>query len=104
MFGLKVFAIMTVLLPAASARVAPHRVDFIEKPALRVLVPESAAYVGGEQFILNDAAHGEVQLFVDADEERHIRRIFWIQREGYLPTRPELHYNYGRDNARVSLG
>ena len=103
MHSLKVIAIMAALGSAPSARVLPHGVDFLDECALTVRVPETAAYVGGEQFVLHDAANAEVQLFVDADRQHRIHRIFWIQRESYLPTRPDMHYNYARDNIRASL-
>src|SRR5207237_10808278 len=36
----------------------------------------------------------ELHAFVDADPQKNVQRLYWVQFEGYLPTRPELKHNY----------
>ncbi len=68
-----------------------------------VRVPASATYVGGERFTLYDVADCEIHLFIEADADRRMRRLWWIQFESYLPSRPELSYNYADGNRRMML-
>jgi len=43
-------------------------------------------YAGGHSFVLYDVANAEQHFFVDADNDRRIKRMYWIQFEGYLPS------------------
>ena len=70
---------------------------------MTVRVPKSAAHAGSERFTLYDVADAEVHVFVEADANRRIRRVYWIQFESYLPGRPELNYDYAEGNRRVML-
>jgi hypothetical protein len=36
----------------------------------------------------------ELHCFVDADAHRRVRRIYWVQFEAYLPSRPEMRHHY----------
>jgi hypothetical protein len=63
-----------------------------QDPAVRVTVPKEARYVGATRWILYDVADCEIHLFVEADATRTVKRWFWIQFEGYIPSRPELKY------------
>jgi hypothetical protein len=59
-------------------------------PRVRVHVPKSAQYVGADRWVLYDMADCELHALVDADAQRNVERLYWIQFEAYLPTRPEL--------------
>jgi hypothetical protein len=50
-------------------------------------------YVGAQRFELYGIADAEQHIFVDADAERRVRRMFWVQFEGFLPSTKET-YNY----------
>jgi hypothetical protein len=63
-------------------------------PALRVEVPAGAQYLGVDRFVLLGMADCELHVYVEADAARNVRRLYWIQFEGYLPSRPELHHTY----------
>jgi hypothetical protein len=63
-------------------------------PALGVEVPAQAEYLGVDRFVLLGIADCELHVYVEADAGRNVRRLYWIQREGYLPSRPELHHAY----------
>lgn len=63
-------------------------------PRVRIRLPKSARYVGAERWVLYDIADCELHLFVDADSKMNVQRLYWVQFEGYLPTRPELKHTY----------
>ena len=44
--------------------------------------------------MLYDIADCEIHVFVEADAEKHVRKMYWIQFEQYIPSRPELQHNY----------
>ena len=90
-------------LPALEARVEGHSVTH-DREGVTVRVPATASYVGGERFTLYDVADCEIHLFVEADADRRMRKLWWIQFESYLPTRPELSYDYADGNQRMMLG
>lgn len=62
-------------------------------PALTVKHDREMKYVGTQSFTLYDVAHAEQHFFVDADDENRVRRLYWVQFEGYLPTNTHT-YNY----------
>lgn len=63
-------------------------------PKVRVRLPESAKYVGADRWVLYDIADCELHAFVDADAQTNVQRLYWVQFEGYVPSRPELHHTY----------
>lgn len=72
------------------------------RPALRVRHGKDLKYIGTQSFTLYDVAHAEQHFFVDADDENRIRRFYWLQFEGYLPTNTHT-YNYrSADAVRIS--
>jgi len=66
---------------------------------LTVTVPKSATYVGSDRFDLYGVADAEIEVFVEADANKTVKKLYWIQFEGYWPSRPELKYDYS-DNRR----
>jgi hypothetical protein len=63
-------------------------------PKVRIQFPQSVQYVGADRWILYDIADCELHAFVDEDGQKNVQRLYWIQFEGYLPTRPELAHQY----------
>ena len=63
-------------------------------PNVAIDLPQSARYVGRDRWILYDIADCELHVFVEAGAERRVRRLYWIQFEGYLPSKPELAHTY----------
>jgi hypothetical protein len=78
-----------VLGTAATAGKAPERVvqgttvTSASDPAVRITVPKSAQYVGADRWDLYDVADCEIHVFVEADAQKIIQRLYWIQFEGY---------------------
>lgn len=89
--------------PAPAARVQANAVVHPGE-ALTVRVPQSATYAGGERFTLYGVADCEVHVFIEADANRRMRRLWWIQFESYLPSQPELSYDYAEGNTRMMIG
>ncbi len=63
-------------------------------PSVRIELPKSAQYAGADRWILYDIADCELHAFVDADARKNVQRLYWIQFEAYVPSRPELHHTY----------
>ena len=55
-------------------------------PAVDLEFGKGFKYVGGHKFVLYDVANAEQHFFVDADKDGRIKRMYWVQFEGYLPT------------------
>jgi hypothetical protein len=73
-----------------------------ETPAARLEFDPAFKYVGGHSFILYGVARAEQHFFVDAGREGRVKRLYWVQFEGYLPDNNHT-YNY-KANKTVRLG
>jgi len=63
-------------------------------PAMRIELPRTAKYVGGDRWELYGIADCEIHVFVEADVKKKVRHLYWVQFEQYLSSRPELQHNY----------
>ena len=88
--------------PSTAARVEAQAVVH-PREGVTVRVPPSATYVGGERFTLYDVADCEIHVFIEADADRRMKRLWWIQFESYLPSKPELGYDYADGNRRMTM-
>jgi hypothetical protein len=75
-------------------KVENHLITSGHDPAVRIRLPDSAQYLGADRWILYDMADCELHAFVDASPQKLVQRLYWVQFEAYLPTRPELHHTY----------
>jgi hypothetical protein len=74
-------------VPSRQARsVAGQVLISTDRPPVRLEFDEAFQYVGGHSFTLYDIAHAEQHFFVDADKEGRVKRMYWVQFEGYLPS------------------
>jgi hypothetical protein len=72
-------------------------------PKVRIELPRSVRYVGADSWVLYGIADCELHAFLEADSERKIERLYWVQFEGYLPSKPDLQHRY--DSPRhVTIG
>lgn len=71
-------------------------------PAAELQFGKQFKYVGGHVFILYGVARAEQHFFVDADKDGNIRRLYWVQFEGYLPTNTHS-YDY-KSPRKVQIG
>ena len=63
-------------------------------PGVRIHLPESAQYVGADRWVLYDVADCELHAFVEADPQKNVQRLYWVQFEGYIRSKPDLHHDY----------
>jgi hypothetical protein len=63
-------------------------------PAVRIELPKAVQYVGADRWVLYDIADCELHAFVEADAQKKVQRLYWVQFEGYLASRPDLHHTY----------
>ena len=61
---------------------------------MQIHLPESAKYVGADRWILYGIADCELHAFVEADAQKNVQRLYWVQFEGYVPSKPELAHTY----------
>lgn len=71
-------------------------------PAVRLTFNKEFKYVGSQDFILYDVARAEQHFFVDADKQGRIRRMYWVQFEGYLSSNTNT-YRY-KINKTINIG
>ena len=71
-----------------------HVITSERDPKVRIRLPESVQYVGADRWVLYDIADCELHAFVEADPQKNVERLYWVQFEGYLPTKPELAHQY----------
>jgi hypothetical protein len=96
--------------PAPTSTLSPIRtvnattVTSTQDPVVRVTLPKEARYVGADRWILYDIADCEIHLFVEADADKNVKRWYWIQFEGYIPSRPELKYKPKDDKRIETIG
>ena len=92
-------------LPLSSMAAQPERAVFDNTvvsqrdPAVDIKLPTSAHYLGADRFLLTDRTLGEfddceLHAFVDSEDGRNIRKLYWVQFEAYLPSHPSLHHSY----------
>jgi len=63
-------------------------------PAVQIELPKSARYLGADRWVLYGIADCELHGFVEADKKKQVQQLYWIQFEGYLPSKPDLHHQY----------
>jgi hypothetical protein len=80
--------------PAPERKVAGSVISSEREPRADIELPRSVQYVGADRWVLYGIADCELHAFVDADARKNVRRLFWVQFEGYLPTKPGLKHEY----------
>ena len=73
----------------------------LDQPKVKLTFDKAFKYVGAQSFVLYDVANAEQHFFVDADQGK-IKRLYWIQFEGYLPSNTHT-YRY-QPNKVVNIG
>jgi hypothetical protein len=79
---------------AADRKVERNAVLSDHDPAARIELPRSVHFLGNDRWILYGIADCDLYAFVEADEEKKVQRLYWVQFEAYLPSRPDLHHTY----------
>ena len=101
-------AALLLFLPTAEAT-SPERVVHGNRlisqsdPAITIEVPAAAKYLGAERWDLYGIADCELHVFVEADDNKQVKRLYWIQFEGYLPANTHT-YDYSKDEPVTFAG
>ena len=81
--------------PAPERKVVNNNIIISDHdPKARIELPKSVWYVGVDRFILQDIADCELYAFVEVDDQKNVQRLYWIQFEDYLPSKPDLQHHY----------
>ncbi|HLW52297.1 MAG TPA: hypothetical protein VKW06_05605 [Candidatus Angelobacter sp.] len=94
-----VFCIFFCGLLAGQAQGPERRVQGSEivsdhDPKVRIRLPKPVQYAGADRWVLYDIADCELHVFVEADQNKNVQRLYWVQFEGFIPAKPELKYQY----------
>ena len=76
-----------------------HVIISRHNPAAEIRLPDAFRYLGADRFLLTDPRLGnfddcELHAFVESDDDRAIRALYWVQFEAYLPDHPHLQHTY----------
>jgi hypothetical protein len=96
------FATSSVVAAPQTRTVKDRVLTSNQLPAVRLEFSQPFKYVGGHSFILYEVANAEQHFFVDADKDGRIKRMYWIQFEGYLPSNTHT-YDY-KSPKKVNIG
>lgn len=75
-------------------KVEGNVITSLHDPTVGIELPSSVEYVGADRWVLYDIADCELHAFVEADGQKNVQRLYWVQFEGYVPTKPELKHTY----------
>jgi len=84
----------TPQFPGPERTVRGTKIISTHDPAIQIQLPSTAQYVGAVRWPLYNLADCELHAFVDVDAQRNVRNLYWIQFEGYLPSKPDAHHTY----------
>ncbi len=87
--------------PKSTRTVKDNVLTSTEKPALQLKFDKAFKYIGSQTFILYGVAQAEQHFFVDADEKNQMRRFYWVQFEGYLPTNNSTYRYQSKTKAKL---
>jgi hypothetical protein len=87
-------ALLTAQDKAPERRVQGNVITSDRDPSLQIELPAQVRYVGADRWILYGVADCEVHVFVKADAQKVVQKMYWIQFEAYLPSKPDSRYNY----------
>ena len=62
-------------------------------PSVEIEFGKDFKYIGGQRFVLYEVANAEQHFFADADKDGRVKRLYWVQFEGYLPSNTHV-YDY----------
>lgn len=79
---------------APERRVEKNVIVSERDPKVRIELPKSVQYAGANRWVLYDIADCELHAFVEADTQKKVERLYWVQFEGYIPSKPGLKYQY----------
>lgn len=88
---------------ASERKVAGNGITSERDPKVEIREPASAKYLGADRWTLYDIADCELHVFVEVNAKKQVKRLYWIQFEGYIPEMPTMKYTYDSPR-RLKLG
>ena len=85
---------VTAQTTSPERKVSGNVISSERDPKVQIRLPKSVQYIGADRWVLYEIADCELHAFVDADARKNVQRLYWIQFEGYLPTKPDLAHTY----------
>ena len=79
-------------LPARTAHA--NTVTSTRDPRVRIVLPHNVQYAGTDAWMLYGIANCQLFAFVQADANKRVQTLYWIQVEGYVPSMPKLQHTY----------
>jgi hypothetical protein len=65
-----------------------------QRPSIRIELPTRARHLGADRWILYDVADCELHVWIEANQDKVVNRLYWVQFEAFLPSKPQSRYNY----------
>ena len=94
LLGIMVFNLLAAQTSVPERQARGNVITSEHDPKVRIHLPDSVHYVGADRWILYDFADCELRAFVDADTQQDVRRLYWVQFEGYVLSKPDLAHTY----------
>ena len=88
---------------AYQASVEGQEISSTGFPAGTIRFDSTLSYIGSDSFILYGIARCEVHLFAEIDNQNQVRRLYWTQYEGYLPSLLPRSYDYFDEPYRTEI-
>jgi hypothetical protein len=104
-----IFLCLTAFAASGTTPVSPrmverHTVVSPHDPNVEITLPSRATYVGTDRWVMQRYADQiELFAFVEVTGDRQVQKLYWVQFEAYLPSRPELKHAYASQR-HVTLG
>jgi hypothetical protein len=73
-------------------------------PKIALEIKPPVEYVGADRWVLYGVADCEIHVFVEADKDKKVSRLYWIQFEGYLPEIATAKYDGYDSPIRTKIG
>jgi len=89
--------------PAPERVAKGNRLISKSDPEITIKLPRNVTHLGADRWNLYDIADCELHVFVEADQNKHVKTLYWIQFEGYLPTNTHT-YDYSKDEPVTFAG
>ena len=91
---LLISGLLTAQTNVPERKVSGNVITSQRDPQVRIELPKSVQYVGADRWVLYDIADCELHAFVEADAHKNVQRLYWVQFEQYVPSKPDLHHTY----------
>lgn len=72
-------------------------------PEIRIELPTSVWYVGVDRFESQDITECELYAFVQTDDEKNVQRLYWIEFQNDLSTKPASQHQ-DASNRHITIG